>query len=427
MSRLPALYALACAFALPECSASQDASGAARDAGEAIVVKLKGSARDDAAGFAARMSRLFPGLTLEPIVGDVFLAKFDSRKSLAGEDGILAGFLETGLVEAAERDGAALPPVLAAEPAEAKDWFLDKIQAPVFWGRSKGSRSIKVLVCDTGIEANHPDLRGNVGAGRNFVDGGAETEPTGNGHGTRVAGIIGAQGGHAGSGASGVNWEVQIIPGKISNAADGRAVHTDTAKCVKWGADQGIKVVNLSFSGVVDSLAVQEAAGYLHEKGGVLIVAAGNAGARRDFPDDPNMLVVGGTNALDWKPPAYNTGRYVDLSAPASALYTTDLGGKHVTTQGTSLSAAIVSGAAALMLSVRPGLSADQLTGLILGSTVDLGAPGRDEAFGVGRLDLRKALELLTGGERASVFSRRAPEGPWTRLLKSGGSALSFD
>lgn len=390
-----------------------------------MVIKLKSSARADAGGFAARMSLRFPGFSMEHIVGDVYLARFDPGMSVMSEDGILAGFLETGFVEAAQPDGVMYPPALAAAPAEEKDWFLSKIQAPVFWERSKGSRAVKVLVCDTGVESDHPDLRGNVGAGRNFVDGSANTEPAGNGHGTRVAGLIGAQGGHSGSGASGVNWAVQIIPGRISNKADGGAVHTDTAKCIKWGAEQGIKVVNLSFSGAIDNLSVQEAAKYLHEQGGVLIVSAGNESARKDFPDDPNMIAVTGTNSLDWKPVTYNTGKYVDLSAPASALYTTDMGGKYVTSQGTSLSAAIVSGAAALMLSVRPDLTADQLTELILSSTVDLGAPGRDESFGTGRLDLKKALGLLTRGE--SRLSGQARVGPWLGLLSTRGSTLSFD
>ena len=391
-----------------------------------MVVKLKSSAPAQAQAFASLMSKRLPGFTLEPIVGSVYLARFEPGFSSLSEEAASSRFLETGLVEAVEPDKLMYPPLLAAAPADEKGWHLAKIQAPAFWERSKGSRAVKVLVCDTGIESGHPDLRGNVGPGRNFADNSEQTEPTGNGHGTRVAGLIGAQGGRTGSGAVGVNWEVQLIPGKISNKADGGAVHTDTAKCIKWGADQGIKVVNLSFSGAIDSLAVQEAAAYLHEKGGVLVVSAGNEGLHKDFPDDPNMIAVGGTNSLDWKPVAYNTGKYVDLAAPASAMFTTDLGGKYVTSQGTSLAAAVVSGAAGLMLSVRPDLSAQELTDLLLNSTVDLGAPGRDESFGVGRLDLKKALALLTRGE-SKVQASAAPAKPWLRLLTESGSALSFD
>lgn len=408
----PALCALACALALP--------------AQAAVVVKLKSPAPEYAAAFAARMSERLPGFSLEPLVGSVYLAKFEAGPSLISKQAESAPFLASDLVAAAEPDKVNYPPFLAAEADNEKGWHLAKISAPAFWERSRGSRAVKVLVCDTGIESGHPDLRGNVGTGRNFVDGSERTEPTGNGHGTRVAGLIGGQGGRTGSGAVGVNWEVSLIPGKIANKPDGGALQSDMAKCVKWGADQGIKVVNLSFSGAVDSLAVQEAAAALREKGGVLVVAAGNKGLRRELPDDPNMLVVGGTNALDWKPPAYNTGAYVDLSAPASAMFTTDLGGKHVTSQGTSLSAAVVSGAAALLLSVRPELTADALTGLLLSSTVDLGLPGRDESFGVGRLDLKKAAVLLKLGE-SQVRAPTVFANPRLRLLSEFGRGLSFD
>lgn len=407
-----ALCALACTLALP--------------ARAAVVVKLKSPAPEYAADFAAEMSERLFGFSLEPLVGSVYLAEFEPGPSLIFKQAESTPFMESGLVEAAAPDKLIYPPYLAAEADNEKGWHLAKIQAPAFWERSRGSRAVKVLVCDTGIESGHPDLRGNVGTGRNFVDGGERTEPTGNGHGTRIAGLIGGQGGRTGSGAVGVNWEVSLIPGKISNKPDGGALQSDMAKCVKWGADQGIKVVNLSFSGALDSLAVQEAAAYLREKGGILVVAAGNKGLRRDLPDDPNMLVVGGTNSLDWKPPAYNTGAYVDLSAPASAMFTTDLGGGHVTSQGTSLSAAMVSGAAALMLSVRPDLTADALTGLLLSSTVDLGLPGRDESFGIGRLDLKKAAVLLKLGE-SQVKVPTALGNPWLRLLSESRRGLSFD
>ncbi|MDD5210490.1 MAG: S8 family serine peptidase [Elusimicrobiales bacterium] len=369
------------------------ASAAAVENGEATVF-FKLSKGSSIAEFAAALRRDFPGVKVEPLVGDVYLAKEKDSRRGAGD---LAGRLRAfNNVLAAQPGELSYPPKDEERTGEPdKKWFLDKIQAPLFWQKSKGSRSVRVMVCDTGIESGHPDLRGNIGAGINLVDGSGNTEPSGNGHGTRIAGLIGAQGWHTGTGAAGVNWEVSIIPGKISNKADGATDHADSAKCIKWGADQGIKVVNLSISNAAGNLAVQEAAEYLYNKGGILVVSAGNKGENLNLPDDPHMVVVGATNDLDWHPPAYNTGAYVDLSAPSSSLYTTDKGGGYITSNGTSLSAAIVSGAAALILSVKPGLTSQQLIDLLLASTVDLGAPGRDDVFGTGRLDLKKALELL--------------------------------
>ena len=368
-------------------------AGAAADGGEvSVFFRLsKGSAIGE---FTAALHKDFPEITVEPVIGNVYLAKEENgRADLRVLAERVASF---NMVQAVQPREFAYPPAQAEERAEPdKTWFLSKIQAPLFWEKCKGSRSVRVLVCDTGIESGHPDLRGNVGAGLNFVDGSGNTEPTGNGHGTRIAGLIGAQGGHTGAGASGVNWEVTIVPGKVSNKADGATDHADSAKCIKWGADQGIKVVNLSISNAAGNLAVQEAAEYLYNKGGILVVSAGNKGEFLNLPDDPHMVVVGATNDLDWHPPAYNTGAYIDLSAPSSSLYTTDKGGGYITSNGTSLSAAIVSGSAALILSAKPDLTAQQLIDLLLASTADLGALGRDEVFGAGRLDLKKAIELL--------------------------------
>jgi subtilisin family serine protease len=275
-----------------------------------------------------------------------------------------------------------------------KSWFLKRISAPLFWQKSIGSREVKVLVCDTGIESNHPNLKANIGLpGKNFVDGSTNTEPTGNAHGTRIAGAIGALG--LNGGAVGVNLNVKIIPGKISNDPTGKAYHTDTAKCIKWGADQGIKIVNVSFSGGLNEPVIHDAAKYLHDKGGILIMSAGNVWGRRDLPDDPYIIAVGMVNEIDWKTQFDSFGPYVDMTAPGTTIYTTDIGGKYFEDKGTSLAAAVVSGAAALILSVKPDLTADQLTDVLFRSTVDRGAPGRDEAFGVGRLDLSKTLEIL--------------------------------
>ena len=273
-----------------------------------------------------------------------------------------------------------------------KSWFLKKISAPAFWEHSTGSKSVKVLLCDTGIEATHPDLNGNIGVGKNFVDGSSNTGPT-NPHGTRLAGVIGALGNDGG--AAGVNLNVTIIPGKISNDAKGAATREDAAKCIRWGADQGIKVVNLSYSSFLNEPVIHDAAKYLHDKGGILVMAAGNVWVHKDTPDDPYIIAVGMVNQIDWKTQFDSFGPFIDIVAPGTAIYTTEVGGKYIQDTGTSIAAAVVSGAAALILSVKPDLNADQLTDVLFRSTIDLGTPGRDDSFGVGRLDLSKTLEIL--------------------------------
>ena len=273
-------------------------------------------------------------------------------------------------------------------------WFLTKIKAPTLWQSVPTGNIIKVLVCDTGIESNHPDLKSNISLpGQNFVDGSTHTEPTGNAHGTRIAGIIGSIG--IKGGAVGVNLNVHIIPGKISNDSTGKALHVDTAKCIKWAADHAIRIVNVSFSGGLNEPIIHDAAKYLHDKGGILVMSAGNVWGRRELPDDPYIIAVGMTTPSDWKTQFDSFGPFVDMVAPGVSIFTTDIGGKYLNDKGSSLSAAVVSGAAALILSIRPNLTADELTEVLFRSTVDLGNPGRDEAFGVGRLDLSNTLNIL--------------------------------
>ncbi len=273
---------------------------------------------------------------------------------------------------------------------------LHRIHAPEFWELSTGSKNVKVLVCDTGIESHHPDLKNNISlTGFNFADGSTNTEPSGNSHGTRMAGIIGAEANN-GIGGVGVAWNVTIIPGKISNDPKGGVSHKVSAQCIRWGADHGIRIVNLSYSGANNNPDVIEAAKYLHDRNGILVVSAGNElGKRNEFPDDPNIIAVGFTNSIDWV--MSSTGPYVDLVAPGTSMQAPTIGGGYSVSQGASDAVAVVSGAAALMLSVRPELTATQLTDLILQSVEDKGAPGRDPSFGTGILDLQVAVKLLRG------------------------------
>ena len=273
-------------------------------------------------------------------------------------------------------------------------WFLTKINAPTLWQNIPTGNTIKVLVCDTGIESGHPDLKANISLpGQNFADGTTNTEPTGNAHGTRIAGVIGALG--IKGGAVGVNLNVQIVPGKISNDPTGKALHTDTAKCIRWAADHSIRIVNVSFSGGLNEPVIHDAAKYLHDKGGILVMSAGNVWGRRELPNDPYIIAVGMTTPADWKTQFDSFGPFVDIVAPGVSIFTTDIGGKYLYDKGSSLAAAVVSGAAALILSIRPDLTADELTEVLFRSTVDLGNPGRDESFGVGRLDLSNTINIL--------------------------------
>jgi subtilisin family serine protease len=281
------------------------------------------------------------------------------------------------------------------DPEVSKQWYLERIGAPLFWNRSTGSSTVQVLLCDTGVDSHHPDLRDNLSLpGINFVDGTDNTEPTGSPHGTHMAGIIGALGNN-GLGISGVAWNIKIIPGKISNDPKGATEHSVSAKCIRWGADHGVRIVNLSIGGALDNPEVIDASKYLHSKGGILFMSAGNNGYPKEIAGIPEAIAVSASDKNDWLAYWSGSGPFVDLAAPGSEIYTTEPGGGYKMDKGTSCSTALTSGAAALILSLNPRLSADELMQVLLNSATDLGKTGWDQAYGHGRLNLGKALELL--------------------------------
>ena len=118
------------------------------------------------------------------------------------------------------------------------------VNSPGAWGYTTGNSSILVAVCDTGIDATHPDLLPNLHLpGFNVVDGNTDTAPVAP-HGTEVAGILGAVGNNN-VGVTGMNWGVQILPVRITDNSDTTAWCSSMASGIEWAADQGAKVINL--------------------------------------------------------------------------------------------------------------------------------------------------------------------------------------
>src|SRR6185436_3188306 len=148
-------------------------------------------------------------------------------------------------------------------------------------------------------------------------------------------------------------------------------------------ADHGAKVANLSFA-ITSSSSITSAAAYLNSKGGVLAVSAGNSAAFDPGGNNTNMLRVSATDPNDALYSWSNTGNNIDLAAPGCS-YTTAAGGGYVSGCGTSYSAPMVSGVAALIYSAKPNLTAAQVTSILTQSADDVGPVGWDPSFGWGR------------------------------------------
>ena len=297
-------------------------------------------------------------------------------------------------IEFAEEDALVPPSLTPNDPSFNNQWHLAKMKCPNAWDITCGSTSVIIAICDSGVDATHPDLAAAIVPGWNFYDNNSDSSDT-DGHGTGVAGTAAAIGNN-GVGVSGVAMNCRIMPIRISDAT-GYAYYSAMANAVTYAADHGARVANLSFK-ASNSSAVRSAAQYLNSKGGVLTVSAGNDGLFDTTADNPYLLTVSATDSTDTLASWSSTGNNVDLAAPGVSVLLTMKGGGYGWGSGTSFSAPCVAGAAALLISIKPSLSATEVMDLLKQTADDLGAPGWDTSYGYGRVNAYKAVLAATGG-----------------------------
>jgi len=306
------------------------------------------------------------------------------------------------------------------------------ISAVEAWEITVGDPSVVVAVVDSGVDFSHPDLAALLVDGYDFCDddpcADATREYADEAHGTACAGLIAAQGDNA-TGVTGVAWNCRIMPIRIFGGSHVYITEADVATALRWAANHGADVLSNSWGVELVATAVQSALADITEPGGmgregkgcVVLWAAGNSGdaiPSRDPAAYPEVIAVGATDHSDrlWSYSSY--GPELDLVAPSggpmdapgqSDLWTTDLTGEtgwdaynyHLDLSvdytdrmgGTSGACPIAAGAAALVLSVAPDLTGDQVRQILQTSAVDLGAAGYDPYYGYGRIDAREALE----------------------------------
>ncbi len=268
-------------------------------------------------------------------------------------------------------------------------WSLQKISGPDAWSITQGSDSVTIAILDTGVDGIHEDLAVKMVPGWNIYSNNSDTtDPYG--HGTMVAGQAAASSNN-GLGVTSVAWGCKIMPIRISDDY-GYAAFSDIASGLTWAADHGARVANVSYK-ASDSSTVSRAAGYFQKKGGVVTIAAGNDGSFDSAADDPNILTVGATDSTDTIFSWSSYGNNQDLVAPGTA-YTTHRGGGYTVGTGTSASAPMVAGAAALVFSINPNFTPDQVQDILKQSADDQGAPGWDASYGYGRVNLARAVSL---------------------------------
>jgi subtilisin family serine protease len=342
---------------------------------------------------------------------------------------------------------AALAALLAAGPAaafvptdplSAKQWYLQEDHAFDAWPAPPVTLApVKVAVVDSGLDCSLPDFQGRVADVRSFVGGNPCTDTEG--HGTFVAGIIAAN--MDSTGIVGIAYGAQLLIAKVVRS-DGTIPLQAEANAIRWAADSGAQVINLSIGGLRDpvhldrdtySALEQSAIEYANSRGALLVAAVGNGDEAYSEPWPyasypaalPHVIGVSSLtrsgNVPDYsnRDPVYN-----DISAPGSGIFSTfplgmtqrnvgclDQGFSDCGTddyrnaEGTSFAAPQVSAAAAMLFAVDPELTNSQASALLEHSADDVNAATgcsrcallRDAFSGWGRLDVAKAVIALSG------------------------------
>jgi subtilisin family serine protease len=292
------------------------------------------------------------------------------------------------------QDNPALPndPLLPAEYGFALTGT-DKI-----WQSQPGRPEVIVAVVDSGIDASHPEFQGQLVEGFDFTQkvpapGGAED---GYGHGTHVAGVIGARANN-GIGIAGIAPGCKLMPVRIFNNWGHSEGGLSTAAVI-WAVDHGAKVINASWGSPMLGEAAKAAYEYAIAKDVVFVAAVGNSGKEDTeyYPGaSPEAIGVSAINSDDRWASFSTFGEWVDLAAPGAnvlSTYPLKLGNGYKIMDGTSMAAPFVSAAAALVRSQYPSLTQAQVRSQLERTAKDVIMTGKDKYAGWGRVDIARAV-----------------------------------
>ena len=274
----------------------------------------------------------------------------------------------------------------AVTEGDAAQYELAKLRLPQAHALAKGDK-VPVAVIDSGVDANHPELAGAVAETYDTLT--APLAP--HKHGTAIAGLIAAHGKLMGAAPS---VRILAIRAFAGTGASAEGTTFNILKGLDWAAAHGARVINMSFAGPSDP-ALHRGLQAAHEKGIVLVAAAGNAGPKSPplYPAaDPNVIAVTATDADDRLFPQSNRGHHIAVAAPGAQILVAIPDDKYEVASGTSYAAAEVSGIVALMLERKGDLTPDKVRDILLATAKDLGPKGRDVMFGAGLADAYGAL-----------------------------------
>jgi subtilisin family serine protease len=270
------------------------------------------------------------------------------------------------------------------QEGDAAQYALGKLGAIDAHRLFKGT-NITVAVIDSEIDVHHPDLDGVIAAEYDAVGKNEAPHP----HGTGMAGAIAAHRRLMGIAPSARLYAVHAFS---SGAASSESTTYNILKGLDWAAANGVRVINMSFAGPRDP-SMERVLKTAHDRGIVLIAAAGNAGPKSPplFPGaDPNVIAVTATDIDDKVFSGANRGSYIAVAAPGVDILVPGTDGGYQLTTGTSVASAEVSGVVALLLERNPNLTPEEVRKILTTSAKKLGA---SSDYGAGLVDLAKAIQ----------------------------------
>ncbi len=293
------------------------------------------------------------------------------------------------LLDFVEVNGILSPAVVPNDPYYPSEWNMALISAPQGWDISTGSPDVIIAIVDCGVDPAE-DYASRMIPGYNFVSNNGDTHSF-CGHGTWVTGPAAATG-NEGIGMAGVDWNAKIMPLVM---AEGNSVATwdYAASAFIYAVDHGAKVINFSWGGGA-SFSIENAVNYAWNKGVTIVASAGNSANTTPVYPAAYAKVIGvsATDSNDNLASFSSFGSTIDVAAPGLGVPCTLPGAGIAGCNGTSFSAPQVAGLASLLYAVNPGLTNQQVFDLIRTKTDDIGAPGFDNNFGNGRINVAKTL-----------------------------------
>jgi subtilisin family serine protease len=295
---------------------------------------------------------------------------------------------------------------LSQGEGDAAQYAIGKLGLADLHRQLKGG-NVSVAVIDSQIDVKHPDLDGDIAAEFDAV--GAPDQP--HAHGTGMAGAIASHRRLMGIAPAARIFAVHAFS---SGAASPESTTFNILKGLEWAADNGVRVINMSFAGPRDP-SIERVLRSAHDRGIVLIAAAGNAGPKSPplYPGaDPSVIAVTATDINDKLFAGANRGKYIAVAAPGVDILVPAPDNTYQLTTGTSVASAEVAGVAALLIERNPNLGPEDVRKVLTQSARRLGPKDRDDDFGSGLVDPSKAVQTATDFKSSAVATGTTPARP---------------